>query len=137
MFIFVITSDTENSWLGSWRCFLLGELQNINVFDPVFESLVRKGKHAGKLSKDLLKTIIEGGIESGKMLFSKKQCYIAKIGSEGWNSILDLLSNTANVREVSSSLNRKPVVLVVDYELQVNKLFTFFFGRIVHYFFIM
>ena len=98
---------------------------------------MRKGKHAGKLSKDLLKTIIEGGIESGKMLFSKKQCYIAKIGSEGWNSILDLLSNTANVREVSSSLNRKPVVLVVDYELQVNKLFTFFFGRIVHYFFIM
>ena len=93
----------------------------------------------------LLKIILGGSkyVCDGKTLVSqlcsKKDCYIAKVGycDEARRGILnsangigvssevafELLSEALNVLEVDDSMYREPIILVLDYEVQVSELF--------------
>lgn len=142
-----LTRNLEESCFGSWKCLLLGEWLNCKNFDLVLKNLVNDLRSKCKLdvNKGLLKIILGGSkyVCDGKTLVSqlcsKKDCYIAKVGycNEARRGILnsadgigvssevafELLSEALNVLEVDDSVNREPIILVLDYEVQVSELF--------------
>ncbi|RDX78338.1 Separase, partial [Mucuna pruriens] len=136
--------NLEESWFGSWKCLLLGEWLNCTNFDPVLKNLVNDLRSKCKLdvNEDLLKVILGGSkyVCDGRTLVSqlcpKKDCYIAKVGycDEARRGILlnavngfgmssevafELLNEALNVLEVDDSVNREPIILVLDYEVQM------------------
>ncbi|KHN33472.1 Separin [Glycine soja] len=135
--------NLEESWFGSWKCLLLGEWLNCKNFDLVLKNLVNDLRSKCKLdvNEGLLKIILGGSkyVCDGKTLVSqlcsKKDCYIAKVGycDEARRGILnsangigvssevafELLSEALNVLEVDDSVNREPIILVLDYEVQM------------------
>ncbi|XP_014518647.1 separase isoform X1 [Vigna radiata var. radiata] len=135
--------NLEESWFGSWKCLLLGEWLNCKNLDLVLKNLVNDLKSKCKLdaNEGLLKIILGGSkyVCDGKTLVSqlcsKKDCYIAKVGycDETKKGILlntngfgmssevafELLSEALNVLEVDDSMNREPIILVLDHEVQM------------------
>jgi separase len=97
------------------------------------------------INEGLLKMILGGSkyVCEGKtllsLLCSKKDCYIAKGGyCDGARSGIfinaanklmssevasELINEALNALEVDDSVNREPVILVLDSEVQVNQLF--------------
>jgi len=143
-----LTRNLEESWFGSWKCLLLGELLNCKNYELVLKNLVNDLRSKCKLdvNEGLLKIILGGSkyVCDGKtldsQLCSKKGCYIAKVGycDEARKGILlnaangfgmssevafELLSDALNVLEVDGAVNREPIILVLDYEVQVSELF--------------
>lgn len=121
---------------------------NCKKFDSVLKNLVNDLRSKCKLdvNEDLLKIILGGSkyVCEGKtlalQLCSKKDCYIAKVGycDETRSGILlnaanesgmssevafELLNEALNVLEVDDFVNREPIILVLDYEVQVSELF--------------
>lgn len=147
MLLSYLTRNLEESWFGSWKCLLLGEWLNCKNLDLVLKNLVNDLKSKCKLdaNEGLLKIILGGSkyVCDGKTLVSqlcsKKDCYIAKVGycDETKKGILlntngfgmssevafELLSEALNVLEVDDSMNREPIILVLDHEVQVSELF--------------
>ncbi|XP_019425826.1 PREDICTED: separase isoform X1 [Lupinus angustifolius] len=136
--------NLEDSWFGSWKCLLLGKLLNCKNFDSVLKNLVNDLRSKCKLdvNEDLVRVILGGSkyMCEGEMLVSqlclKKDCYIAQVGycDEARSGILSnaangfgmssevafhLLSEALNVLEVDDSVNREPIILVLDYEVQM------------------
>ncbi|KAJ1434987.1 SEPARIN core domain [Sesbania bispinosa] len=136
--------NLEDSWFGSWKCLLLGEWLNCKNFDSVLKNLVNDLRSRCKLdvNEGLLKIILGGSkyVCEGKTLVSqlcsKKDCYIAKVGycDEARSGILlnaangfgmssevafELLNEALNELEVDDSVNREPIILVLDYEVQM------------------
>ncbi|KAG4399168.1 hypothetical protein GLYMA_08G184200v4 [Glycine max] len=135
--------NLEESCFGSWKCLLLGEWLNCKNFDLVLKNLVNDLRSKCKLdvNEGLLKIILGGSkyVCDGKTLVSqlcsKKDCYIAKVGycNEARRGILnsadgigvssevafELLSEALNVLEVDDSMYREPIILVLDYEVQM------------------
>ncbi|KAK8469090.1 hypothetical protein PHAVU_006G212401 [Phaseolus vulgaris] len=136
--------NLEESWFGSWKCLLLGELLNCKNYELVLKNLVNDLRSKCKLdvNEGLLKIILGGSkyVCDGKtldsQLCSKKGCYIAKVGycDEARKGILlnaangfgmssevafELLSDALNVLEVDGAVNREPIILVLDYEVQM------------------
>ncbi|XP_020220359.1 separase isoform X1 [Cajanus cajan] len=136
--------NLEESWFGSWKCLLLGEWLNSKNFDLVLKNLVNDLRSKCKLdvNEGLLKVILGGskyvcdGKTLASRLCSKKDCYIAKVGycDELRRGILlnaakgfgissevafELLSEALNALEVDDSVNREPIILVLDYEVQM------------------
>ncbi|CAJ1963611.1 unnamed protein product [Sphenostylis stenocarpa] len=136
--------NLEESWFGSWKCLLLGEWLNCKNYDLVLKNLVNNLRSRCKLdvSEGLLRIILGGSkyVCDRKTLVSrlcsKKDCYIAKVGycDEARKGILlnaanefgissdnalELLSEALNVLEVDDSLNREPIILVLDHEVQM------------------
>jgi len=146
-----LTRNLEDLWFGSWKFLLLGEWSNCQFFDSVLKNLVNdlRSKCQLDVNEGLLKIILGGSkyVCEGKTLLSqlssKKDCYIAKGGyCDGVTSgifsnvanklmssevALELLNEALNVLEVDDSMNREPVILVLDPEVQVNQLFMTFF----------
>ena len=127
---------------------LLGEWSNCKNFDSVLKNLVNDLRSKCKLdvNEGILKVILGGSkyVFEGKTmvseLCSKKDCYIAKVGycDEARSGILlnaanasgvssevafQLLNDALNVLEVDESVNREPIILVLDYEVQVSEVF--------------
>lgn len=127
---------------------LLGEWLNCKKIDSVLKNLVKDLRSKCKLDVDegLLKLILGGSkyICEGKTLVSslcsKKDSYIAKVGycDEARSGMLlnaangfgmfsevafQLLNEAINMLEVDDSMNREPIILVLDYEVQVSGLF--------------
>ncbi|TKY71312.1 Separase protein [Spatholobus suberectus] len=135
--------NLEESWFGSWKCLLLGQWLNCKSFDLVLKKLVNDLRSKCKLdvNEGLLKIILGGSkyVCDGKALVSqlcsKKDCYIAKVGycDEARKGMLnaangfgmssevafELLNEALNVLEVDDSVNREPIILVLDYEVQM------------------
>jgi separase len=126
---------------------LLGEWLNCKNFDSVLKNLVNDLRSECKLdiNEGLLKIILGGSkyVCEGKtllsLLCSKKDCYISKGGyCDGARSGIflnaanklmssevasELINEALNALEVDDSVNREPVILVLDSEVQVNQLF--------------
>ncbi|KAK7302457.1 hypothetical protein RJT34_13347 [Clitoria ternatea] len=136
--------NIEESWFGSWKCLLLGEWLNCKNFDLVLKNLVNdlRSKCNLDVNESLLKIILGGSkdVSDGKTLVSqlclKKDCYIAKVGycdqaSSGilsnvvngfgrlYNVAFELLNEAFDALEVDDSVNREPIILVLDYDVQM------------------
>ncbi|BFG35046.1 hypothetical protein CerSpe_213200 [Prunus speciosa] len=137
------TRNLEDSWFGPWRCVLLGEWSNCKQLDLVHKKLVQdlKSKCKVDIDESLLKVILggskyafEGGAYVSQLCF-KKGCYIGKAGcseeekcltSPGeYNGIekqselaFQLIHEAVNELEGLCSVNREPIILVLDFEIQ-------------------
>ncbi|KAJ7968102.1 separase [Quillaja saponaria] len=136
--------NLEDSWFGSWKCLLLGDWLNCEYLDLVHRKLVDDLKSQCKLDVDqgLLKVILGGskyafnGETHISHLWSKKGCYIARVGfcdeaSCGMFPIMSnafgkpsdlasqLLNEAVNSLEGEDSINREPIILALDYEVQM------------------
>ncbi|MED6205162.1 hypothetical protein PIB30_015277 [Stylosanthes scabra] len=132
--------SSEESWFGSWKFLLLGELLNCKNFDSLLECLVKELKSECKLEVDegLIKVILGGTrhvCEPDKPKH-KKDCYIAKVGhcDQGMSAILLNAADTVGVSydkafqllkralielDANESNKRKPIILVLDHEVQM------------------
>ncbi|KAJ7946655.1 putative Separase [Quillaja saponaria] len=137
--------NLEDSWFGSWKCLLLGEWLNCKHLDLVHRKVVDDLKSKCKLDADegLLKIILGGSKYAfeGEMnvshIWSKKGCYIGRVGfcdeascgmlstmTSGFGKLsLDLASELLNEAVKSlegvDSVKREPIILALDYEVQM------------------
>ncbi|XP_057758285.1 separase-like isoform X2 [Arachis stenosperma] len=99
----------EESWFGSWKCLLLGELLNCKNFESLLEHLVKELRSECKLevNEGLVRVILGGTrhVCGREKLKCKKDCYIAK------QALIEL--------DADKNSKREPIILVLDYELQM------------------
>ncbi|CAH2078208.1 unnamed protein product [Thlaspi arvense] len=137
----------EASWLGPWRCLLLGDLPNYKLPDSVQKKLVKdlKSKCKMEVNEILLKVILGGGIENLKgeacvaQLSLRNGCYVGREGylydedscktptassniSESRHGLaLELIHEAAAKLEEQhdGNENREAIILVLDPEVQM------------------
>jgi separase len=134
--IVIIYRNLEDLWFGPWKCLLLGELLNCKFFDRVLKNLVNdlKSKCKFDVNEGLLKIIL-GGTMKDNYFAKGGYCGGARSGifSNAAHKLMsseiafELLTEAFNLLEVDDSMNREPVILVLDSEVQVNLLFLTFF----------
>ncbi|XLR22092.1 hypothetical protein S83_049992, partial [Arachis hypogaea] len=131
----------EESWFGSWKCLLLGELLNCKNFESLLEHLVKELRSECKLevNEGLVRVILGGTrhVCGREKLKCKKDCYIAKVGhcDQGMSGILlnaadgfgvssdkafQLLKHALIELDADKYSKREPIILVLDYEVQGN-----------------
>ncbi|KAJ4870210.1 Separase [Raphanus sativus] len=138
--------NLEASWLGPWRCLLLGDLSNLKLPDSVHKKLVKdlKSKCKMEVNEMLLKVILGGGIENFEgeacvaQLSLRNGCYVGRGGylyeedscknptvaadtSESRHGLaLQLIREAATKLEQHAGCDsREPIVLVLDPEVQM------------------
>ncbi|KAJ6704493.1 hypothetical protein OIU85_030317 [Salix viminalis] len=135
----------EDSWLGPWRCVLLGDWFNCSHLDSIMKKLMHDLKSKCKINtnESFLKVILQGGSHSFNeeacilpLMSLKKGCFIAQAGysedqrcetfsevSVGAKKLSDLavqlVYEAVNELEEEESTIREPVILVLDYEVQM------------------
>ncbi|KAK7839536.1 separase [Quercus suber] len=137
------TRNIEDSWLGPWKYLLLGEWSNRKRLDIVYKKLVHDLKSKCKLdvNESLLKVILGGSKYAfeGEACISQQclrsGCYVGRVGycneakfgtlSNASNGVdkqselaLQLIQDAANELEGEDSMNREPIILVLDCEVQ-------------------
>ncbi|CAN6914161.1 unnamed protein product [Brassica oleracea] len=137
--------NLEASWLGPWRCLLLGDLSNFKLPDSVQKKLVKdlKSKCKMEVNEMLLKVLLGGGIENFEgeacvaQLSLSNGCYVGRGGylyeedscktptaastSESRHGLaLQLIREAATKLEQHDGCdNREPIILVLDPEVQM------------------
>ncbi|CAA7060137.1 unnamed protein product [Microthlaspi erraticum] len=138
--------NLEASWLGPWRCLLLGDLSNFNLPNSVQRKLVKdlKSKCKMEVNEMLLKVILGGGIENFKgeaciaQLSLRNGCYVGRGGylyeedscktptaasnvSESRHGLaLQLIHDAASkLEQHDGDEDREPIILVLDPEVQM------------------
>ncbi|XP_061982544.1 separase [Populus nigra] len=135
----------EDSWLGPWRCVLLGDWFNCSRLDSIMKKLVHDLKSKCKINtnESFLKVILQGARHSfneegciSSLMSLKKGCFIAQAGyseekrcetfsevSEGAKKLSDLavqlVYDAVNELQEEESTIKEPVILVLDYEVQM------------------
>ncbi|XP_048596928.1 separase-like isoform X3 [Brassica napus] len=136
----------EDSWLGPWRCLLLGGLSNFKLPDSVQKKLIKdlKSKCKMEINEMLLKVILGGGMEDIKgeacvaQLSLRNGCYVGRGGylyeedscktptaapniSESRHVLaLQLIHEAATkLEQQDGHENREPIILVLDPEVQM------------------
>lgn len=135
----------EDSWLGPWRCVLLGDWFNCSRLDSIMKKLVHDLKSKCKINtnESFLKVILQGARHAfneeaciSSLMSLKKGCFIAQAGyseekrceifsevSEGAKKLSDLavqlVYDAVNELQEEESTIREPVILVLDYEVQM------------------
>ncbi|MQM00180.1 hypothetical protein Taro_032908, partial [Colocasia esculenta] len=133
----------EDSWLGPWRCLLLGECSDFKHLDAEVSRLSRslKSECRAEASMSLLKAILSGGqsLSDIKTCISQLLLYKGYLGRGGccradsfraFSHVIDggsesLSESTCKLIQeavdklVHESLDREPVVLVLDADLQM------------------
>lgn len=136
--------NLEDSWLGPWKYVLLGECSSSKHLDLVHKKLVRdlKSKCKMDVNESLLKVILSSPKSAFKedeyisRLCLRSGCYIVRVEFCGKEKCW-LSSNEANGAEKLSGMAfqlicealdelegldfvaREPIVLVLDFEIQV------------------
>ncbi|WJX81047.1 separase [Trifolium repens] len=120
--------NLEDLWFGPWKCLLLGELLNCKFFDRVLKNLVNdlKSKCKFDVNEGLLKIIL-GGTMKDNYFAKGGYCGGARSGifSNAAHKLMsseiafELLTEAFNLLEVDDSMNREPVILVLDSEVQM------------------
>ncbi|XP_056159390.1 separase isoform X2 [Syzygium oleosum] len=134
----------EESWLGPWRCLLLGGSLNCTRMDTVLKKLVCDLKRKCKINIDagLLKVIL-GGVKLGSkrealipLLQSNRTCYIGSINQyveerdripsfacEGAGELSELafqlIHEAIKELEEEDHMYGEPIILVLDSEVQM------------------
>jgi hypothetical protein len=80
----------EDSWLGKWNCLLIGENWNEQNHDKIIENVIDIKGPLLNLTKDLLKSFLEGMKEGGEPSSNERYCIA---GNDDWSDILELLPN--------------------------------------------
>ncbi|KAL0738807.1 hypothetical protein Bca4012_015017 [Brassica carinata] len=138
--------NLEASWLGPWRCLLLGDLTNFKLPDSVQKKLVKdlKSKCKMEVNEMLLKVLLGGGVENIEgeacvaQLSLRNGCYVGRGGylyEEDSCKTPTFAANTSEsrhglalqlIREAATKLeqhdgcdNREPIILVLDPEVQM------------------
>ncbi|XP_010433961.1 PREDICTED: separase-like [Camelina sativa] len=142
----IFLRNLEASWLGPWRCLLLGEWSNYKLPDSVQKKLVNnlKSKCKMEVNEMLLKVILGGGTENLKgeacvaQLSLRNGCYVGRGGylyeedscktptaasniSESRHELaLKLIHDAAaKLGQQDEHENREPIILVLDPEVQM------------------
>ncbi|GAV67376.1 Peptidase_C50 domain-containing protein [Cephalotus follicularis] len=140
----ILLRKLEDSWLGPWRYLLLGEWTNCQRLDAVHKKLVHDLKYKCKMDVNeiLLKLLLGGariGIEGEACISNlpmKKGCYIGTVeycdketcrGSpnsshevENYSRLaFQLIQEAVKKLEEEGSVNRDPIILVLDFEVQM------------------
>ena len=137
--------DLEDLWLGPWRYLLLGECLDCERLDLIHKKLVHDLKSKSKMdvNERLLKIILgsarysHGREQCFLQLYLNKGCYIGRVGfydektrCKVFSNSCDrvekksalanqLISGAAEELEEEESVNREPIILVLDCEVQV------------------
>ncbi|KAK9290720.1 hypothetical protein L1049_008894 [Liquidambar formosana] len=135
--------DLEDSWLGPWKYLLLGEWSDCRRLDSIKKKLVHdlKCKYKVDVNESLLKGILGGAKyafekeECFSQIFLNKGCYIGRVryhDGERCETLLDtcgveslsglafqLILEAANELEEEECVNREPIILVLDCEVQM------------------
>ncbi|CAN4108060.1 unnamed protein product [Withania somnifera] len=133
--------NLEDSWLGPWRCLLLGELSECELLDSLVKKLHDhfRCKAGADVHESLLKVILGGakyacekencishmvinkgchlhggGHGNSKVLY-KTSTEVESLCDSVYKSILD----EAQEMEETESISRRPVILVLDLEVQM------------------
>lgn len=139
------TRNIEDSWLGPWKYLLLGEWSDRKRLDIVYKKLVHDLKSKCKLdvNESLLRVILGGSKHAfeGEACISQQclrcGCYVGRVGycdeakfgtlSNASNGVdkqsevaFQLIQEAANELEGEDSINREPIILVLDCEVQVG-----------------
>lgn len=143
MFSFI--RDFEDSWFGPWKYLFLGDWSDSKHLDLVQKKLVDdlKSKYKVSVPESVLKVIV-GGVnyacqreECVSQIILNKGCYVGGIGDRHSESskllskncdgikrvsqsIFKLINETANDVEEREFANRQPIILVLDFEVQVS-----------------
>ncbi|CAN4110641.1 unnamed protein product [Withania somnifera] len=133
--------NLEGSWLGPWRCLLLGELSECELLDSLVKKLhdYFRCKAGADVNESLLKVILGGAKYTCEKenyiswMVINKGCHLhggghgnsevlyetsTEVGSlcdSVYKSILD----EAQEMEETKSISRRPVILVLDLEVQM------------------
>lgn len=126
----------EDSWLGPWKYILLGERSNCKSLDLVSKKLARslKSKCKMDLNESLLKVILgapNDAFEEEEFILQlclRKGCYIGRIENcekdEKLTGLaLQLIREAVNELEGEGCMDREPIVLVLDFDVQVRPCF--------------
>lgn len=137
--------DMEDLWLGPWRHLLLGEHLDCEHLDLIHKKLVHdlKSKCKMHVNESLLKIILgsarysQGREECFSQLYLNKGCYICSVGFYNKKTMCEGFSDPSDRVEKRSALvkqlicgaaeeigkeegvNKEPVILVLDFEVQV------------------
>ncbi|KAK1417650.1 hypothetical protein QVD17_26781 [Tagetes erecta] len=120
--------DIEDLWFGPWKHLLLGGLTDHKHIDFLEKKLRKDLKSKCKIDvrEDIIKAIIRGGGQQEECLselIMKKGCHIG--GRECINDgslpplISDLLLNTMHEIGEEDYVDREPVILVPDFDIQM------------------
>uniref|UniRef100_A0A2N9IGR6 separase n=1 Tax=Fagus sylvatica TaxID=28930 RepID=A0A2N9IGR6_FAGSY len=134
--------NIEDSWLGHWKYVLLGEWSNRKHLDLTYKKLVHDLKSKCKLdvNESLLKVILGGSkyafegeacisrlcLRSGCYVGRAGYCNEAKCGTSSNASVgvdkqselaFQLIQEAVNELEGEDSVNREPIILVLDSEM--------------------
>jgi len=140
-FFIVVSRDIEESWLGPWKCLLLGRQSANKHIEATLSSIVTslKKEFDLKVNPALIKAIL-GGVASVdevhkclyqlilyKGYFGCGECCEKGLTSLSSNQIndesLDTLKKCLNENAVDGlleSVDRSPVILVLDINVQVS-----------------
>ena len=138
--------NLEDTWLGPWKYVLLGEPSDFKRLDLVHKKLVRDLKRKCKMDIDkrILKMILGGPKDTSEAWINisllsclKKGCYIGGIkfcdqerccpssnDAEDAGNLsglaLELIHQAVNELQDEETLDREPIILVLDSEVQVS-----------------
>ncbi|XP_030513656.2 separase isoform X1 [Rhodamnia argentea] len=134
----------EESWLGPWRCLLLGGSLNCTRMETVLKKLVHDLKHKCKINIDAgLLEVILGGLKLGSktealipLLQSNRNCYVGSINQyveergsipsfacEGAGELTELAFQLIHeaIKDLEEEVHMytEPIILVLDSEVQM------------------
>ncbi|XP_076893503.1 separase-like isoform X3 [Bidens hawaiensis] len=121
--------DIEDLWFGLWKHLLLGGLSNHKHIDFLLKKLKKDLKSKCKIDahENIIKAIIKGGLRQEECLselIMNKGCYVGGRECINDESISDLVLNT--IHEIGEDyVDREPVILVLDFDIQVGNLVMF------------
>ncbi|CAB79252.1 putative protein [Arabidopsis thaliana] len=119
----IFLRNLEASWLGPWRCLLLGEWSNYKLPDSAQKKLVNdlKSKCKMEVNEMLLKVILGG---RGGYLYEEDSCKTptaaSNISESRHELALKLIHDAASkLGQQDGHENREPIILVLDPEVQM------------------
>lgn len=129
----------ESLWFGPWKHLLLGEFSDHKHLDSVQKKLMKdlKSKCKVDVHEDIIKAVIGGGVHASQQeeclseVFLKKGCYIGGRGcgspGEYFSSLSSIVSELIlnAIQEIGDEnvVDREPVILVPDFNIQVILLY--------------